>query len=100
LNLITRVLRDDLTSRMELSQNEPNPWRESTVIGFTIPEGGQVQLRLYDNTGKLINTIIDRYSIGNNEIEIGRDIISTPGIYLYEVQYKDQIEHKRMIVLD
>ena len=94
------MAREAAVAAMLLNQNEPNPWRESTVVGFTIPEGGEVELRLYDNTGKLIRRMTDTYGIGNNEITIGRDIISTPGIYLYEVQYKDQIEHKRMIVLD
>ena len=83
-----------------VDQNEPNPWRESTLIGFNIPVGGEVQLRIYDNTGKLIRQMKDNYGIGYNEINIGRDIIPTSGIYLYEIQYKDQIEHKRMIVLD
>jgi len=94
------MLEDNGAGMLLLDQNEPNPWRESTMIGFSIPDGGEVQLRLYDNTGRLIHKSTDSYGIGNNEIIIGRDIISAPGIYLYEVQYKEQIEHKRMVVLN
>jgi len=94
------MLEDNGAGMLLLDQNEPNPWRESTMIGFSIPDGGEVQLRLYDNTGRLIHKSTDSYGIGYNEIIIGRDIISAPGIYLYEVQYKEQIEHKRMVVLN
>jgi len=94
------MIDNSTSGLMVLNQNEPNPWRESTVIGFSLPDRGTVQMRLYDNTGKLIRTIRDNYGSGENEIMIGRDIIQAPGIYLYEIQYRDQIEHKRMIVLD
>ena len=31
-----------------LYQNQPNPWKEATVIGFMLPESGEVSLSIFD----------------------------------------------------
>ena len=42
-----------------LEQNYPNPFNPQTAIRFSIPEEGQVVLRIYSITGELVETLTD-----------------------------------------
>ncbi|MBU8921162.1 MAG: T9SS type A sorting domain-containing protein, partial [Bacteroidales bacterium] len=45
--------------RTSLSQNYPNPFNPVTSISYSLRVGGQVTMRIYDVTGRLVNTLID-----------------------------------------
>jgi hypothetical protein len=65
-----------------LSQNVPNPFAESTVIEYSIPESvGQVQVLFYDNLGTLINSI-DITERGKGSLKVFANDLSS-GIYSY-----------------
>ncbi len=42
-----------------LSQNQPNPFKDVTVIEYAVPVKGKVTLAVYDITGKLIKTLVN-----------------------------------------
>lgn len=55
----TSVNAPTLTARsISLMQNYPNPFRDLTTIDFMSP-GGQVELRLYDKEGRLLQVLLD-----------------------------------------
>ncbi|MBK6877110.1 MAG: T9SS type A sorting domain-containing protein [Ignavibacteria bacterium] len=41
-------------------QNYPNPFNPSTKIRFEIPQSEQVKLSIYDNSGKLLESLINQ----------------------------------------
>lgn len=43
---------------LELKTNAPNPFRFKTTIEFSIPESSATSLRILDNKGKLVKTIV------------------------------------------
>ena len=45
--------------KLELGQNQPNPFNPSTAIPFTLPRSERVKLAVYDVNGKLVKTLID-----------------------------------------
>jgi photosystem II stability/assembly factor-like uncharacterized protein len=53
-----------------LSQNYPNPFNPSTTIQYTLPEEGNVLVRIYDGLGKELRTILDDYqSSGTHKVK-------------------------------
>ena len=70
-----------------LSQNYPNPFNPTTKIGFQIPTDGNVVLSVYDNSGKLVSTILNGYKpAGYYTVDFNASGISS-GIYFYKIQY-------------
>jgi aminopeptidase N len=39
--------------------NHPNPFNPSTTIGFTLPDYGRAQLRIYDTSGRQVRQLFD-----------------------------------------
>jgi hypothetical protein len=63
---------DDLMnlSRVRLYQNHPNPFSESTMIRFFVPDPQPVRIRIYDNSGREVARLLDgRISSGEHELE-------------------------------
>lgn len=78
-------LDDDMThpSGYVLAQNYPNPFNPSTIIGYTLPVSGQVQLAIYDVTGRHIKTLVDSMQLaGTYETSFNATGLSS-GLYLY-----------------
>ena len=44
-----------------LQQNYPNPFTSSTTISYLVSEPGFVSLKVYDNTGREIKTLVNTY---------------------------------------
>src|SRR5690606_25570217 len=45
---------NETSAEFALYQNEPNPFKGSTLIGYTLPEAGNVTLTVFDVTGKVL----------------------------------------------
>ncbi len=82
-----------------LYQNQPNPFKEATVIGFSIPEAGVVSLRIYDMSGRLVHNQNGDFAKGFNQFDLnGADLPS--GILYYQVNTATDSDSKKMILLD
>ncbi len=59
----------EITEHLQLTQNYPNPFRESTVVGFSIPPSlnlQTVQVSVYDLHGRLVRRLVEeRLPSGN-----------------------------------
>ena len=73
----------ELPSSIILEQNYPNPFNPATRIGYSISEGGIVDLRVYDILGREILLLVNEWqSAGRHEINF--DASGLPaGIYHY-----------------
>jgi len=98
--LVTAV-NEDLSSvnSYNLSNNYPNPFNPSTKITYTLPERGNVSLKVYDLLGGEVAQLV------NGEIEAGSYDISfnaanlPSGAYFYQLKAGDFISVKKMLLI-
>ncbi len=94
----------ELTPReFMLHQNYPNPFNPSTKINFSLPEAGQVTLKVYNLLGEEIATLINEYkNAGNYEAELSLSELNnnlSSGIYFYQLRFKQFTSTKKMMVI-
>ncbi len=65
-------------------QNYPNPFSNTTTISFSLKEASPISLKVLDNTGKEVASLLENstYSAGQHQIDLdGRHY--SPGVYFY-----------------
>ena len=69
----------------ELVGNFPNPFNPSTVIQYRLPEATHVTLEVFDATGRLVRTLVDKeQGAGTHDVVFeAADLPS--GTYLYQI---------------
>ena len=95
------VTRSDVVpvSKYELEQNYPNPFNPSTSIRYAILKAGQVKLRVYSVTGKLVASLVDEYKpAGNYTVNFNAANLPS-GVYFYRLTSGSFVENKKMILL-
>lgn len=68
------------------SKVSPNPFSESTTLEVTIPAGVEFTVLLYNIKGQELSSRKYVSYSSKAEIEIGGEVINTPGIYYYKVK--------------
>jgi hypothetical protein len=82
-----------------LSQNYPNPFNPTTNVQFTIPKDGFVNLRVFDVSGRLVQTYTDGFmSAGSYNVDFDGTELSS-GIYFYTLTAGSFTETKKMILV-
>ena len=82
-----------------LMQNVPNPFSNTTTIGFSIPKNGKVTIAIYDQAGRLVKEVLNESLVaGKHTISLNQENMES-GIYFYRMIAGDFIQTKKMIVL-
>jgi hypothetical protein len=89
---------------LALDQNSPNPFNPETTINFTVPEKGQVALKIYDANGRLVRSLVDGVSEpGSHNVSWdGRDnngASVSSGVYFYRLTAGKFNESRKMVLL-
>jgi hypothetical protein len=80
-----------------LDQNWPNPFHTGTNISFRVSLPSEVQLLVYDNSGRKVMSLLDDHA-ETGEYTVKYDAVSLPpGIYYYQLRTKQNSIIKRMI---
>ncbi|HSD62417.1 MAG TPA: S8 family serine peptidase [Ignavibacteriaceae bacterium] len=83
----------------KLYQNYPNPFNPNTTINYSIPAGGNVQLKIYNILSQEVLTLVNGYNAaGEHHIEFKAAALPS-GVYFYRIQSGRYIEVKKMILL-
>jgi len=70
---------------MQLSQNYPNPFNPTTTINFDLPNDGYVSLKVFDNSGKEVATLVNGIrTSGYHSVNFNAADLSS-GIYYYKL---------------
>lgn len=73
--------------KFTLSQNYPNPFNPETKIDFELPAEGNVNVKIYDVSGKLISSLVNEHkSAGYYSVDFNAGNLSS-GVYFYRMEY-------------
>jgi hypothetical protein len=88
-----------------LGPNYPNPFNPRTTIKYTIGRETHVSLRVFDASGRLIKTLVDRAQSPGEVSPVewdGRDEtgqLVASGVYFYQLQTRGFSQTRRMVLL-
>ncbi|MFZ4591017.1 MAG: YCF48-related protein [Ignavibacteria bacterium] len=82
-----------------LSQNYPNPFNPSTVIRFELSVVSDVRIKVYDVTGREVQTLVnEKLQPGVYEKTFDGSKL-TSGVYFYKITANDISETRRMLLI-
>ncbi len=90
-----------LTAPVEftLEQNYPNPFNPTTTINYSIPEAGNVELKVYDVLGnEVANLVNQEMAPGNYTANFDASSLAS-GIYIYRLQTGSLMQTRKMILM-
>ena len=84
--------------------NYPNPFSQKTMIRYFLNKTGTVGLKVYDQSGRLVKTLIDgTMNAGHGEIEWdGRDTKGqelASGVYFFRLTSDANTQTKKLVLL-
>ncbi len=96
---IKEKTQDALANRFDLFQNYPNPFNPSTKITYQLAKSGHVQLRVYDELGRLVSTLVDRVEpVGSHDATFNGNGCSS-GVYFYRIKTDNYVAIKKMVLM-
>jgi hypothetical protein len=85
-------------SKYSLSQNYPNPFNPSTKISYQISKDEMVTLKIYDNTGREVASLVSEIqTAGYHTVEFKSNLSS--GTYFYKIVTGSFTDTKKMTVI-
>ena len=87
-----------------LHQNYPNPFNNATQISYQVPFACQVQLDIYDETGRHVCRLVDSFQSGgiHEIIWDAKDFRGRPvssGLYYYRIQTASDAAFRKMTLI-
>jgi hypothetical protein len=83
----------------ELSQNYPNPFNPSTTIRYTLPQAGNVSLKVYNALGQEVATLVNGHQVAKNYEATFDGSNLASGIYFYTLRTDNFTQSKKMILV-
>ena len=91
---ISSIIKD-----FELGQNYPNPFNPNTKIGFSLPKGEYVSLRVYDILGREVRVLVSQnMTPGEYEVDFDAKNLSS-GMYYYSLRAGENVSVKKMVLV-
>ena len=84
-------------NKPRLLENYPNPFRESSIFMFDLPNGQFVRLDIYDLKGQHVSHVLSEYRpAGRNVVHFG-EVGLEPGVYVLRLSHPYGNESMRII---
>jgi len=88
------------SNEFTLTQNYPNPFNPTTVINYQLNSPGYITLKIYDNLGREISTLVNSYqNTGTYQVNFDASKL-TSGVYIYRIKVGNKLlQSKKMILV-
>lgn len=87
-----------------MHQNYPNPFNPETTIEYAVQQSSEIELKIYNNLGQLIKTLVDDYKttgeysvVWDGKDNSGKAVAS--GNYFYQIKMGEFASTKKMIYI-
>ena len=90
---------NEIPSAFKLYQNYPNPFNPSTKIDFELPKSGNVSVKVYDASGREVESIFSGQLQAGKYSAIYNAKGIASGVYYYVLRAGDFYAVKKMVVL-
>ncbi len=85
--------------KFSLDQNYPNPFNPTTKIKYSIPEDGNVSLKIYNILGQQTTELVNGYiKAGNYEAAFNSQGVAS-GVYFYKIEWNSKVLIRKMLLL-
>ncbi|MBU1707262.1 T9SS type A sorting domain-containing protein, partial [bacterium] len=92
-------LAEEAPEDYSLAQNYPNPFNAVTELSYTIADAGHVRLSVYDITGRLVATLVNKEK-PTGEYRVTFDAGDLPsGVYIYSLKSGEFVAQQKMVLL-
>ena len=91
--------KEQIRPTAKLYQNKPNPFNETTVVGFELPEIQELSLIIYDLDGKVLKKITKTYSKGYHEYVVKASELGSAGIFYIQLNTQNFSETRKMVFI-
>ena len=99
MDLALQFTQPEVTA-YQLYQNQPNPFRGTTTIGFDLPENSSVVLKVFDVSGKQLYTTNGDFAKGYHTIDLNTENLNAIGILYYQLSTKFGTLTKKMMLVE
>ncbi|MGF1669172.1 MAG: T9SS type A sorting domain-containing protein [Balneolaceae bacterium] len=92
-------LASETPGRIRLNQNYPNPFNPSTVISFELPAAANVELKVFDITGREVATLVNEIrTAGMHQVQFDASNLAS-GMYLYRLKSNNNVLTRKLTLL-
>jgi hypothetical protein len=85
--------------KYSLAQNFPNPFNPSTTIIYSLPEAGQVSIKIYDILGREVRNLVNEYKTSGSYYTIFNAHGLSSGVYIYRLTAGNYSAVKKLLLL-
>ena len=93
------VENETIPTQFALSQNYPNPFNPSTTIKYALPKEEKVTLKVYNNVGELVTTLVNEVqAVGVHQVTFNASRLAS-GVYFYKIEAGAFNQTKKLILM-
>lgn len=82
-----------------LMQNYPNPFNPATTIAFSIPQAGNITLKVFDALGREVSTLVNEVKDAGNYTVWFNGASLSSGIYFYTIKSGNYTATKKLVLM-
>ncbi|MFT6319866.1 MAG: hypothetical protein ACJAT4_000783 [Granulosicoccus sp.] len=91
------VAQLEVDKQLKLYQNQPNPFVYSTDISFYLPAATEVEVRIFDLSGKALVSVQRDFEEGLQTLTIDKNDFNAIGVFYYQLQTAFGTLTKKMV---